>query len=100
MSKLPDCSDWYARKPSGTTKKALSQKMPGASSRYGVRPRCRWRKPTLCGDEVLPGGQILLVVEGVVVEEVDAVEHLLRREDQDVVRDRRVVLDQRLLRAV
>src|SRR5712691_2256045 len=94
MSKFPDWSDWYARKPSGTTKKTASQRRPGASSRYGVSCRCRWRKPTGClaGDQVLPGGQILLVVECVGVEDLHAVQHLLRREDERVIRDGWVVL--------
>jgi hypothetical protein len=30
---FPDSSDWYARKPSGTTKKIVSQRIPGARSR-------------------------------------------------------------------
>src|SRR6266566_5028065 len=90
---LPDWSDWYARKPSGTTKKTASQAIPGASSRYGVSPRWRWKKPTASsGDQVLPLRQVLLVVERLVVEQVNAVERLLRREDERVVRDGRVVL--------
>src|SRR2546422_4430097 len=97
---LPDWSDWYARKPSGTTKKTASQAIPGASSRYGVSPRWRWRKPTGSGgDQVLPLRQVLLVVERVVVEKVDAVERLLRREDERVVRDRRAVVLGPLARA-
>src|SRR5690349_5001914 len=94
MSKFPDCSDWYARKPSGTTKNTASHNSPGASSRYGVSCRFRWRKPTaaLPGDEALPGGQVLLVVECGRVEDLDVVEHLLRREDERVLRDARVVL--------
>src|SRR5689334_22962782 len=94
MSKFPDWSDWYARKPSGTTKNTASQSIPGARSRYGVRLRCRWRSPTaeLARDEVLPGGQVLLVVECGRVEDLDAVEHLHRREDQWILGNRGVVL--------
>src|SRR4051812_12132813 len=101
MSKLPDCSDWYARKPSGTRKNTASHSTPGASSRYGVSCRCRWRYPTAAsaGDQVLPGSQVLLVVERVVVEDVDRVDHLLRREDQRVLRDRGVRGNELLLRA-
>src|SRR6266576_1430208 len=88
MSKFPDSSDWYARNPSGTTKNNPSQSRPGASSRYGVSCRLRWRKPT----ESLPGDQVLLVVECVGVEDLDLRERLLRREDERVVRDGGVVL--------
>src|SRR5437016_3858507 len=67
---------------------------PGASSRYGVSCRCRWRKPTgaLPGDEVLPGGEVLLVVQRFRVEDLDLRKHLLCRENERVLRDRRVVL--------
>src|SRR5437588_7354083 len=94
MSKLPDCSDWYARKPRGTTKNTPSQSRPGASSRYGVSCRCRWRKPTgaLPGDEVLPGGEVLLVVQRFRGEDLDLRKHLLSREHDRDLRDRRVVL--------
>src|SRR5919201_726490 len=91
---LPDSSDWYARKPSGTTKKTASHRTPGASSRYGVSPRWRWKKlnrPS-AGDQVLPLIQVLLVVEGLGVEDVHAVEGLRRREDERVLGYRRVVL--------
>ena len=46
----PSRSDWWPRNPSGTTKKTASQASPGASSRYGVSPRCRWRKPIAVAD--------------------------------------------------
>src|SRR3954452_21094338 len=93
----PDWSDWEARKPSGTRKNAASQSMPGPSSRYGVSRRCRWRNPNSAGDQVLPGGEVLLVVQRLRVEDVDAVERLLRREDERVARDRRVVLQRPFL---
>src|SRR4051812_39827884 len=93
MSKLPDCSDWYARKTSGTTKKIDSQSTPGRSSRYGVSPRWRWKRFTRSSarDEVLPLLEVLLVVERLAVEDLDAVEHLGRREDERVARNGRVV---------
>src|SRR5919108_5250367 len=96
---LPDCSDWYARNPSGTRKKTPSQKTPGASNRYGVRPRCRWRKPNSARDQVLPLGDVLLVVQRCGVEIPRVVQHRLRREDQRVLRDRGILLQQHLLRA-
>src|SRR6266536_1427730 len=98
---LPDCSDWYARKPSGTTKNTASQSTPGASSRYGVSPRWRWKKlkrPS-AGDQVLPLSQVLLIVQRLVVEQVHAVEHLLRREDERVACGRWVELLRRLARS-
>src|ERR687888_332203 len=100
MSKLPDSSDWWTRNPSGTAKKIARYSSPGARSRYGVRPRWRCRKPKLLArDQVLPLRDVLLVVERVGVEVVRAVEHLLRREDQRVLRDRRILLQQHFLRA-
>src|SRR5947208_11883020 len=94
MSKLPDCSDWYARKPSGTTKNTPSHSRPGASSRYGVSCRWRWRRPTgaLRGNQILPGGEVLLVVECVGVEDLDLRERLLGRKNERVIRDGGVVL--------
>src|SRR5690242_9570372 len=90
------------RNPSGTRKKIPSQSIPGANSRYGVEPRCRWKKPKPISwssgrDQVLPGRLVLLVVERIRVDRVRAVEVLLRREDQRVVRDRRVLLQESLL---
>src|SRR3954465_6665578 len=52
MSKLPDCSDWYARKRRGRTKNTRSHSRPGASSRYGVSCRFRWRKPKVRYPEI------------------------------------------------
>src|SRR3954471_12550899 len=94
MSKLPDCSDWYARKTSGTTKKIDSQSTPGRRSRYGVSPRWRWKrfKRSSARDQVLPLLEVLLVVERLAVEDLDAVQHLRRREDERVARDGGVVL--------
>src|SRR5689334_17717763 len=92
---FPDWSDWYARKPSGTTKNTDRNSTPGRSSRYGVAPWWRWktftRRPSP-GDQVLPLRQVLLVVERRVVEDLDLRERLRAREDQRVVGDRRVEL--------
>src|SRR5262249_54108066 len=46
----------------------------------------------LARDEVLPGGQVLLVVERLRIEDLHLRQSLLRWEDERVVRDRRVVL--------
>src|SRR5689334_17067898 len=113
MSKFPDCSDCSARYPSGTTKNTARKSTPGASSRYGVRPRCRWnrlnprlrvrcrledarawpvRPSRLPRDQVLPLLEVLLVVERLAVEDLDLAERLGAREDERVVRDSRVEL--------
>src|SRR5947207_11786840 len=79
---LPDCSDWYARKPSGTRKNTASHATPGASSRYGVSPRWRWKKFTdaSAGDQVLPLRQVLLVVERLVCKNLPLSQLLFFRE--------------------
>src|ERR1044072_1544116 len=98
---LPDCSDWQARKPSGTTKNTASQAMPGRSSRYGVSPRWRWKRLKRASprDQVLPLLEVLLVVQGLAVEDLDLLERRGRREDQRVLRHCRVELLRRLARA-
>src|SRR5438876_7208804 len=99
---LPDCNDWSTRYPIGIRKKSASHSIPGERSRYGVAPRCRWKKPISPSSgrgQVRPGRLVLLVREGGRIDRVDVVQLLLRREDQRVVRDRGVLLEQYFLRA-
>src|SRR5690349_11293444 len=98
---FPDWSDWYARKPSGTTKNTDRNRTPGRSSRYGVAPWWRWktftRRPSP-RDQVLPLLQVLLVVQRLAVEDLDLRQRLRAREDQRVVRNGRVVFQRPRLR--
>src|SRR3954453_17004371 len=89
--KAPVSRAFSARKNIGTTKKRTSHAVPGVSSPYGAR--------RLRTDQILELLLVLGVVDGLRVDLVSVREDLRRREDERVLRDRRIALLEDLVRA-